>query len=113
MADTVTNPEEKLEHLIDKKAKLERRINEERSRLSQANRKKRTQKLIQIGGLAEIAGLGNFDKGAMLGALLEIAARIKKHPDLAYAWKQVGDLTLKQREDARMGNERKVTKANE
>lgn len=104
MAEIVTNSEEKLEQLIDKKAKIERRINEEKSRLSQANRKKRTQKLIQIGGLAEIAGLGNLDKGVMLGALLEIAARIKRNPDQAHAWKQVGDFTLKQREDARTGN---------
>ncbi len=113
MTETVSNPEEKLEQLIGKKAKLERRINEERSRISQANRKKRTRKLIQIGGLAEIAGLGNLDKGILLGAFLEIAGKVKKNPQQSYAWKQIGDFTLQKREEARKVTERKVDTTDE
>ena len=108
MAEIVTRTEEQLEQLLTKKEKIERRIHEAKSRVSQAERKKRTQKLIQIGGLVEIAGLGDLDKGALLGALLEIVEKVKRNPLQAHAWKQLGDFTLKQREDIRKGKGEKA-----
>ncbi|MEO2054545.1 MAG: conjugal transfer protein TraD [Nitrospira sp.] len=89
-----------LEKLQEKKQKLEARISLIKARERRLERKRRTRNLIQIGGLAEIAGLQDVDKGVLLGALLEIA-KISKNKVIVKKWKAEGDRLLKNRGKAR------------
>jgi hypothetical protein len=67
---------------------------------TEAERKARTRSLIQVGGLVEIAGLADVDKGALLGSLMFVAEHLQ-HPDKHQAWKAKGDAVLQEREAAR------------
>ena len=87
----------KLEELIAKKKAL---LVREKGRLSEKERKARTRRLIQIGGLAEIAGLVEADSGFILGYLM----RAKEIEESSAEWqglKSKGDAILKEREAAR------------
>ncbi len=88
--DTTMDKIKKLEEEIaKKKAALLR----EKGKLSEKDRKARTRELIQIGGLSEIAGLRNSDKGFLLGVLLkakEIDPSSTKYLEL----KAMGDRVL-------------------
>lgn len=55
----------------------------------EAERKARTRRLIELGGLVELAGLGERDKGALLGALLALAKT--SDAERWAGWKQAGD----------------------
>lgn len=63
-------------------------------------RKKRNQALFQVGGLVEIAGLLDADKGALLGALFAVAETLKQGPESTrfQQWKSAGDARLAERE---------------
>jgi len=87
--------------------KLEEQIAKKRAELvrakgliSEKERKARTRKLIQIGGLAEIAGLLEADSGFLLGVLLSAAETSVD----SQSWKSLkirGDVVLLEREAAR------------
>ncbi|MEM9272600.1 MAG: conjugal transfer protein TraD [Cyanobacteria bacterium P01_F01_bin.143] len=64
---------QKLHSLEQKRRQLSDRLAREKARLKERERKQRTRTLIEIGGLAEIAGLTEVDKGALLGGMLEVA----------------------------------------
>lgn len=99
MAKDISNKDKvrKLEELIaKKKAELIR----EKGRLSEKARKDRTRKLIQIGGLAEIAGLTESDPGFLLGYLMK-ATQIETNSGEWKILKAKGDSVLKEREAAR------------
>ena len=66
-------------------------------------RKARNHALFMVGSLAEIAGLLDTDKGALLGGLLTIAESLKARPDASpfQQWKSTGDALLAEREAAR------------
>ncbi|MBU2718930.1 conjugal transfer protein TraD [Acidithiobacillus ferridurans] len=68
-----------------------------------AARKARNHALFMVGGLAEIAGLLDTDKGALLGGLLAIADSLKAGPGSSrfQQWKSTGDALLAEREAAR------------
>ena len=68
-----------------------------------AARKARNHALFMVGGLAEIAGLLDTDKGTLLGGLLIIAESLKARPDSSpfQQWKHTGDALLAGREAAR------------
>ncbi len=73
-------------------------------RIKERERKQRTRRLIEIGGLADIAGVADTDKGALLGALLEVSKMLEDK--LVYSKMKVeGDKLLSERE-----NERKASK---
>ncbi len=87
----------KLEEAIAKKKALLVRV---KGSLSQKERKARTRKLIEIGGLVDIAGLTDSDHGFILGVLLkarDISPTSEKYQEL----KSKGDSLLKEREKAR------------
>ena len=74
-----------------------------------ADRKARNHALFMVGGLAEIAGLLESDKGALLGGLLAIAKSLKAGPDSTrfQEWKNTGDALLAEREAGRKKTEPK------
>ena len=87
----------KLEETIAKKKAL---LVREKGRLSVKDRKARTRKLIEIGGLAEIAEVQNRELGFLLGVFLyarDISPTSSRFEDL----KSNGDALLKEREKAR------------
>ena len=84
------------EQIAKKKAALIR----EKGRQSEKERKARTRKLIQIGGLAEVAELIDADPGFLLGHLMQAKDISPESGD----WKRLkaqGDSVLKEREAAR------------
>ena len=87
---------EKIEKLLVKKAVLDQKIRVEKAKESKM-RQERTRRLIQNGGLIEIAGLGDLDKGMLLGALLEISQVIASDFERSRAWKHIGDKVLSER----------------
>ena len=88
---------EKIEKLLVKKAVLDQKIRVEKAKESKKMRQERTRRLIQNGGLIEIAGLGDLDKGMLLGALLEISQVIASDFERSRAWKHIGDKVLSER----------------
>ena len=68
-----------------------------------AARKARNHALFMVGGLAEMAGLLELDKGALPGGLLAIAKSLKAGPDSTrfQEWKNTGDALLAEREAVR------------
>ena len=64
---------ERIKRLEEQIAKKRAALVREKGRLSEKERKTRTRKLIEMGGLAEIAGLLESDPGFILGALLNLS----------------------------------------
>lgn len=54
-------------------------------------RKARTHRLIELGALVDLAGLGSWSRGEVLGALIAAA---NAEPDRRKAWKLRGDTVL-------------------
>lgn len=76
-ATFMTDPAEKLraelERLEQKKKKVQENLLKAKAKLKERERKNRTRRLIELGGLVEIAGLSDVNRGALLGAMLEIS----------------------------------------
>ncbi len=85
--------ENDIEKAKAKKKALQRKMNEEK-------RKLRTRKLIEIGGLADIANLVDLDKGAVLGILLQ-GSRLIEDEQTFENLKKLGDATLQERASSR------------
>lgn len=96
---------------ITEKAKAARKVVEklrkeqdrtEKRKETIAARKARNQKIFAVGGLAEIAGLLNLDKGMLLGAFIAIskAASNPANQHTLDNWKTAGDALLAEREAA-------------
>lgn len=73
-----------------------------------AKRKARTRELIQIGGLAEIAELLRFDRGALLGLFIK-GREMLQDENTFLAFKQIGDRTLSERAQERKSRRRPKT----
>lgn len=87
---------EKLETLERKQREISNKLAKEKARLKAQERKQRTRRLIEIGGLAEIAEISLLDRGAVLGAMLEVAHLLKDPPTFEML-KSKGDSTLLER----------------
>jgi hypothetical protein len=94
---------ESIERAKNAKAKLEKLRREQDRKERIAARKARTHALIQAGGLVEIAGLMELDKGTLLGALVAISkdASNPANEHVMNEWKTSGDAILAEREAAR------------
>jgi hypothetical protein len=62
-----------------------------------AARKARTRSLIEAGGLCEVAGVLDLDKGTLLGGLLAVKNALSTRPENAANWKSSGDAELAKR----------------
>ncbi|MBE9044326.1 conjugal transfer protein TraD [Pleurocapsales cyanobacterium LEGE 10410] len=72
MSEKIQKTETKVRSIEEKIRKLDLQLAREKSRLKEQKRKARTKKLIEIGGLTEIAGISNVDKAALLGAMVQM-----------------------------------------
>ena len=66
----------RLQKLQEKQAELKAQISREEARIRESERKARTRRLIEYGGLVELAELTAMDKGTVLGMCLEGAKRM-------------------------------------
>lgn len=101
MENNLDSVESRLQKLKAKKNEIEKQIRAEKSKLSQQARKQRTRELIQLGGLVDVAGLKEADKGALLGALLSVASTLQSNSKQFQEWKVKGDAVLAEREKER------------
>ncbi|MEM9447249.1 MAG: conjugal transfer protein TraD [Cyanobacteria bacterium P01_E01_bin.6] len=102
MAEPSTKIEQQIEQLQEKIKAEQKKVTALRAKARQAERKQRTRRLIEYGGLAEIAGFTTLDKGAFLGLLLENQERIKDEATFRNL-KRLGDSMLQERKQARSG----------
>jgi multidrug resistance efflux pump len=87
----------RLEKLQEKQAELKAQIQREEARIRENERKARTRRLIEYGGLVDIAELTTMDKGTVLGMFLEGARRIGEGDEVVKQWKRAGDKMLGER----------------
>jgi hypothetical protein len=103
--DKATAKIKKLEEEIKKKQLA---LQLAQGRIRERERKQRTRRLIEIGGLADIAGVADTDKGALLGALLEVSKMLEDK--LTYSkMKTDGDRILSERETERKAQTKQVS----
>src|SRR5260370_19347354 len=81
--------QERLARLLEQKKALEAKISREQGMLRERERKARTRRLIEYGGLVAIAGLDQEDKGRVLGVLLEGARRLPVDAKARQRWKEL------------------------
>jgi len=74
-------------------------INAERKTAAERERKARTKRLIELGALFDLAGLGDQDRGALLGSLLGVAKTLGDSTRWEQ-WKHAGDALLAEKGDA-------------
>lgn len=86
--------QQRLARLLEQKKALEAKISREQGMLRERERKARTRRLIEYGGLVAIAGLDEEDKGTVLGVLLEGARRLPVDAKTRQRWKDLGDKEL-------------------
>jgi hypothetical protein len=89
--------QQRLARLLEQKKALEAKISREQGLLRERERKARTRRLIEYGGLVAIAGLDEEDKGTVLGLLLEGARRLRMDTKARQRWKELGDRELETR----------------
>jgi hypothetical protein len=87
----------RLQKLQEKQAELKAQIQREEARIRENERKARTRRLIEYGGLVELATLITMDKGTVLGMCLEGARRIEEGDEVVKQWKRAGDKMLGER----------------
>jgi len=89
--------QQRLARLLEQKKALEAKISREHGMLRERERRARTRRLIEYGGLVAIAELDQEDKGTVLGLLLEGARRLKVDTKTRQRWKELGDRELAER----------------
>ena len=89
--------QQRLVRLLEQKKALEAKISREQGMLRERERKARTRRLIEYGGLVAIAGLDEEDKGTVLGLLLESARRLPVDAKARQRWKVLGEKELEAR----------------
>lgn len=68
---------------------------------SEAERKARTRRLIELGGLVVVAGADGLDKPVLVGALLEAVRALSARKDLAPVLRRAGVLQMEQKTNDR------------
>lgn len=76
------------------RANVAQMLHSEQRREREIERKARAHRLIQLGGLVELAGLADRDRGEILGALLSAIRTAEKRPEVWGEWKRAGDARL-------------------
>ena len=90
--------------LAERQVRLEQqraRLQMEENRLRDAERKARTRRLIEAGGLVDKAGLISLEASVLYGALLQIAADARS-PERVEGWRLVGGKAFDREAKAKM-----------
>lgn len=82
------------EKITQKRKALEQTLLRLYSRESEKERKARTHRLCELGGLVEKAGLGNMEKHVLLGMLVLQADAVATNPMLLNTWAERGHMEL-------------------
>lgn len=90
----MTDAPTKLDKLKAKKAELEAQIRSMHARETAKQRKADARRKIELGGLVLKAGLGQHDKGELLGGLLALASQLGSDANAKAAYKRAGDAAL-------------------
>lgn len=93
--------------ISQKKVKLERNLLKLYQRMGKAGssraakdaRRERTHHLCNLGGLIEKVGMGEMDKAALLGMLLQQKEYLDGNPGILNRWIERGNVVLNTRED--------------
>lgn len=88
--DPLEAAQQKLARLLEQKKALEAKISREQGLLRERERKARTRRLIELGGLVAVAGLDQEAKDVVLGLLLEGARRVQEEPHVRQRWQAQG-----------------------
>lgn len=87
-----------MQEVLEQKTRLEQRKNrlaQEEIRLKLKERKIRTRRLIELGGLVVKAGLDFLPHNTVYGALLSLNESLQKTPDIKTAWTTKGSAAFK------------------
>ncbi len=82
-----------------KKQRLERqknKLHQQESMIKQMERKERTRRLIEMGGLVAKAELDTLDANTLLGGLLTLTEQKAQNPNIVAAWSQKGKAAFAQ-----------------
>ncbi len=88
-----------------KKQRLERqknKLHQQESLIKQMERKERTRRLIELGGLVVKAELDRLDANALLGGLLTLTEQKVQDPNIITAWTQKGKAAFDQENQNRV-----------
>lgn len=97
ITEKITALKEKLQAL-EAEQKARERANRQAERTK--TRKEENRRKFELGGLCKLAGLFDFDRGALLGALLTLQ-QLLTNPDQFAEFKRAGDALLELRERQR------------
>lgn len=95
MSQPIDKTESKILRLKEKKRKMDVQIAREEAKLKERRRKERTRRLIEVGGLAERAGILDSDSSALLAGLIQLAELCSDEPTFT-ALKQQGEAILRE-----------------
>jgi conjugative transfer protein TraD len=90
VTDPLEAAQQKLARLLEQKKALEAKISREQGLLRERERKARTRRLIEFGGLVAVAGLDQETKDVVLGLLLDGARRLQEEPQVRQRWQALG-----------------------
>ncbi len=96
MSQPIDQAESKILRLKEKKRKVDVQIAREEAKLKERRRKERTRRLIEVGGLAERAGILDLDSSALLAGFIQLAELCRDEPTFR-ALKQQGEAILTKR----------------
>jgi len=100
MADHDDKQMAKVKKLEEQIKKKQLALQLAQGRIRERERKQRTRRLIEIGGLADLAGISELDRGALLGGFIEVSKLLSD--GLTYSkMKAEGDSVLREREAQR------------
>lgn len=87
---------------LDRAAARKKKVEQEEARLKTMQRKHRTRRLIEIGGLAVKAGIDELPRAALYDRFLGIAQEAKKDPKAVPLWERAGARYFQKEADERI-----------
>lgn len=79
-----------LSHQKEKLERLKAKLQSQEQKLKLTERKKRTRRLIELGGLIVKAELEELNNNTLLGALLSLKSSLSKNETILYEWTEQG-----------------------
>lgn len=87
-----------MERLEQQKKELQRQQRQLQREEAAKQRKERTRRLIEVGGLVELAGIGLVNKSVLLGAMAELNEVIASDPEAVAKFRAAGEAIMAERQ---------------